>query len=212
MGTEPACCNPSRADAEPAGIAAESPGAPARSLGGKSKGPPTLTGMVSLDGGASLMGAEGPESIPADREGPVREVVVDPFWIDSCAVSNLRFEAFVDATGYATDAERYGWSFVFGGPAPRRVSGHSRRRRRRRGGARSTAPAGANRRGRIPRLDDRLRSPRRSRLLARRRGLLRMEPARGCRARPSGSTRLAAGWCRSTFPGATSWSRVASTG
>ena len=48
----------------------------------------------------------------------MREVEVDAFWIDSCAVSNQRFAAFADATQYVTDAERYGWSFVFGGLLP----------------------------------------------------------------------------------------------
>jgi formylglycine-generating enzyme required for sulfatase activity len=52
---------------------------------------------------------------PLDGEGPVREVEVDPFEIDSYAVSNQQFDAFVTATGYTTDAERYGWSFVFAG-------------------------------------------------------------------------------------------------
>jgi formylglycine-generating enzyme required for sulfatase activity len=74
--------------------------------------------MVSLGGGTFLMGAEGPGCIPGDGEGPVREVKVEAFSIDPCAVSNRRFGAFVDATGYETDAERYGWSFVFGGLLP----------------------------------------------------------------------------------------------
>lgn len=74
--------------------------------------------MVSLDGGTFLMGAEGPDCIPGDGEGPVREVEVDAFWIDPCAVSNRRFAEFVDATGHVTDAERCGWSFVFGGLLP----------------------------------------------------------------------------------------------
>jgi formylglycine-generating enzyme required for sulfatase activity len=34
------------------------------------------------------------------------------------AVSNLRFGTFVDATGYVTEAERDGWSFVFAGRLP----------------------------------------------------------------------------------------------
>ncbi len=79
---------------------------------------PQLSEMVSLKGGAFLMGAEGPECVLADREGPVREVEVSAFSIDPCAVSNRRFAAFVDATDYVTDAERYGWSFVFGGLLP----------------------------------------------------------------------------------------------
>ena len=43
----------------------------------------------------------------------VREVTIRPFRIGACAVSNERFAEFVEATGHATDAERYGWSFVF---------------------------------------------------------------------------------------------------
>jgi formylglycine-generating enzyme required for sulfatase activity len=76
------------------------------------------TSMVSLEGGTFLMGAEGPECVAGDGEGPVREVEVGAFAIDPCAVSNSRFAAFVEATGHVTDAEGYGWSFVFGGLLP----------------------------------------------------------------------------------------------
>lgn len=75
-----------------------------------------LTGLVELEGGRFLMGSE--EGYPADGEGPVREVAVGPFAIDIHAVSNERFRRFVDATGYVTEAERYGWSFVFAGLLP----------------------------------------------------------------------------------------------
>lgn len=75
-------------------------------------------GMVLLSGGAFLMGTDDARGYAADGEGPVREVSLSPFWIDAYAVSNARFAAFVDATGYVTDAERYGWSFVFGGLLP----------------------------------------------------------------------------------------------
>jgi formylglycine-generating enzyme required for sulfatase activity len=40
-------------------------------------------------------------------------VAVDPFWIDSCAVTNDQFAAFVSATAYVTEAEKFGWSYVF---------------------------------------------------------------------------------------------------
>lgn len=76
-------------------------------------------GMVLLDGGPFLMGAEGPETWMADGEGPVREVSVSPFWIDRTTVTNDRFAAFVDATGYETEAERFGWSFVFHDQIPK---------------------------------------------------------------------------------------------
>ena len=52
---------------------------------------------------------------PDDGEGPVRKVTLAPFAIACHAVSNLQFGEFVRATGYTTDAERHGWSFVFAG-------------------------------------------------------------------------------------------------
>jgi len=96
--------------------------------------------MVRLDGGAFLMGTEDGEGYPADGEGPVREVRLRPFWIDATAVSNARFAAFASATGYVTDAERYGWSFVFGGLLPDDfpdTAGAARAPRRRRGSRRA---------------------------------------------------------------------------
>jgi formylglycine-generating enzyme len=48
----------------------------------------------------------------------VRRVEVSPFWIDACAVSTADFAAFVDATGHVTEAEAFGWSFVFAGLLP----------------------------------------------------------------------------------------------
>jgi len=74
--------------------------------------------LVELDGGVFLMGSEGPDAVPGDAEGPVREVAVAPFAIDAHAVTNDRFAAFVAATGHVTDAERFGWSFVFAGMLP----------------------------------------------------------------------------------------------
>ena len=70
-------------------------------------------GMVSLPGGEFRMGTEDAEGFPADGEGPVRTVKVAPFRIDRCAVSNDEFAAFVAETGYGTEAERIGWSYVF---------------------------------------------------------------------------------------------------
>lgn len=54
----------------------------------------------------------------ADGEGPVRAVDVGPFWIDAYAVSNDAFARFARATGYRSDAERHGTSFVFAGHLP----------------------------------------------------------------------------------------------
>jgi formylglycine-generating enzyme required for sulfatase activity len=75
-------------------------------------------GMVALDGGAFLMGSNDRWAYLGDGEGPVRRVSVRPFWIDRDAVSNARFAEFVEATGYVTESEHYGWSFVFAGLLP----------------------------------------------------------------------------------------------
>ena len=69
--------------------------------------------MVELPGGRFLMGAEDAEGFPADGEGPIREVEVAPFYIDAAVVTNADFSRFVKSTRYVTDAERFGWSFVF---------------------------------------------------------------------------------------------------
>ena len=69
--------------------------------------------MVTLPGGTFLMGTDYSEAFPEDGEGPVRPVTLDAFSIDRFPVTNERFAEFVAATGYRTDAERFGWSFVF---------------------------------------------------------------------------------------------------
>jgi formylglycine-generating enzyme required for sulfatase activity len=64
------------------------------------------------------MGTEAADGYPADGEGPVHTVGISPFRVAPHAVSNSEFGEFAEATGHVTDAERYGWSFVFGGLLP----------------------------------------------------------------------------------------------
>lgn len=64
------------------------------------------------------MGTNSREGYPSDGEGPVRTVRLEPFWMDSTVVSNAQFARFVSATGYVTEAERFGWSHVFAGLLP----------------------------------------------------------------------------------------------
>ncbi|GAB3686643.1 formylglycine-generating enzyme family protein [Salinarchaeum chitinilyticum] len=59
------------------------------------------------------MGTDSDVGFPEDGEGPAREVTVDPFYVDKYAVTNGQFLEFIRETGYTTDAEQYGWSFVF---------------------------------------------------------------------------------------------------
>jgi formylglycine-generating enzyme len=98
------CCAASRAD----GAAQATPTVAA----GRS-GAPDRDGMIALPGGRFLMGAEDADGFAQDGEGPVREVELAPFSIDPATVTNRQFARFVEATGYRTEAEAFGWSFVF---------------------------------------------------------------------------------------------------
>lgn len=69
--------------------------------------------LVYIEGGTYLMGTESREGFPADGEGPIRKVTMRGFYMSPYTVNNQEFKAFVDATGYVTEAERFGWSYVF---------------------------------------------------------------------------------------------------
>jgi formylglycine-generating enzyme required for sulfatase activity len=60
------------------------------------------TGMILIPAGRFKMGSEDfrPE------EAPIREAVVESFWIDSHDVTNAQFAKFVAETGYVTVSER----------------------------------------------------------------------------------------------------------
>jgi formylglycine-generating enzyme required for sulfatase activity len=70
-------------------------------------------GMVFLEGGVYLMGNGTRQGFSADGEGPVHEVEISPFYIDAATVTNSQFAEFIKETGYKTEAEKFGWSFVF---------------------------------------------------------------------------------------------------
>ncbi|WP_436776381.1 SUMF1/EgtB/PvdO family nonheme iron enzyme, partial [Yinghuangia sp. YIM S09857] len=106
----PSCCMPGRVAATANDITpAPSRGAD-RDVG--------FDGMAVLSGGEFLMGTDDAEGFPSDGEGPIRPVRVDPFAVDTRAVDNARFAEFVAATGYVTEAERIGWSYVFAAFVP----------------------------------------------------------------------------------------------
>ncbi|XP_013003703.1 inactive C-alpha-formylglycine-generating enzyme 2 isoform X3 [Cavia porcellus] len=67
--------------------------------------------MVQLLGGQFLMGTDASDA--RDGEGPAREVTVKPFAIDIFPVTNKDFREFVREKKYRTEAELFGWSFVF---------------------------------------------------------------------------------------------------
>lgn len=65
--------------------------------------------MVLIPGGAFFMG-----DVSGDRdEKPVHRVVVDGFFMAQTETTHAAFKTFVEATGYVTDAERSGGSYVW---------------------------------------------------------------------------------------------------
>jgi formylglycine-generating enzyme len=105
------CCAPGRGD-EPAASAST----PLPGLAGT--GADAMPTMVTLEGGSFRMGSVDARAYAADGEGPIHVVELAPFRIDAVTVSNARFATFIDSTGHLTDAERFGWSFVFAGFLP----------------------------------------------------------------------------------------------
>ncbi|MEP1354207.1 MAG: formylglycine-generating enzyme family protein [Tateyamaria sp.] len=67
---------------------------------------------VDVPGGTSFLGTNAPE-IAGDGESPMRRKKLKPFRIGATAVTNKDFSEFVAATDYVTEAENFGWSFVF---------------------------------------------------------------------------------------------------
>lgn len=108
--TKSSCCTPARAGtkSEPAVIS------------GNGSYPGDL---VAIPGGKALIGTNAP-LIKVDGEGPQRTIRMKPFSIAKTAVTNAEFQAFVEATDYRTEAEAYGWSFVFHTQVPKAV-GHT---------------------------------------------------------------------------------------
>lgn len=96
------CCSPSRE------------GGLARAQG-ETATKASLDGMSLIPAQTFLMGSDSHHVFYVDQEGPVREQSVEAFWIDQTAVTTEAFAEFVEATGYETEAEKFGWSFVFDG-------------------------------------------------------------------------------------------------
>ena len=103
-----ACCGPSRASSE--GTSSERPPV---------DNPPSHTAatsgleMVTIPAGEFRMGTDSARANPYDGESPVRTVSLPAFRIAPTCVTNAQFAAFTEATGHITDAEAFGWSYVF---------------------------------------------------------------------------------------------------
>ncbi|KAG5889597.1 hypothetical protein JTB14_024018 [Gonioctena quinquepunctata] len=78
----------------------------------KQKLPINTSNMVLISGNTFEMGTNKPV-FASDHEGPMRNVTVKTFYLDKYEVSNQNFYDFVKDTGYITEAELFGDSFLF---------------------------------------------------------------------------------------------------
>jgi formylglycine-generating enzyme required for sulfatase activity len=69
-----------------------------------------LPEMVFVQGGTFRMGSE-----ESDNEKPPHEVRVSDFFIGKYPLTVAEFKQFIDATGYRTDADKYGSSYIWTG-------------------------------------------------------------------------------------------------
>lgn len=72
---------------------------------------PRTNQMVPIKGGDFMMGTDVPV-FKADGEGPPRRVTLPDYYLDVHEVSNDEFGLFVQQSGYLTEAEKFGNSFV----------------------------------------------------------------------------------------------------
>ena len=114
VGQKAHCCAPARTESNNRSMA--------DTIQPRSKNRSTK-GMILIPEDEFLMGTQDGEGYHSDGEGPVRRVRLDSYYIDVCAVTNTQFAQFVKSTSYKTEAETFGWSFVFHSLVPARVAG-----------------------------------------------------------------------------------------
>ncbi|WP_459213643.1 formylglycine-generating enzyme family protein [Paenibacillus dokdonensis] len=74
---------------------------------------PDTSSWPIIPEGTYILGTNDGEGFASDAEGPARPVHVQSFRISPHTVTNADYAAFVAATGYITEAEQFGWSYVF---------------------------------------------------------------------------------------------------
>jgi formylglycine-generating enzyme required for sulfatase activity len=79
--------------------------------------------MVFVQGGTFLMGSRKDDPNAAEDEKPLHEVQVSSFYMGKYEVTFSEFKAFVTETGFQTDAEKEGSSYVWVGENVEKKSG-----------------------------------------------------------------------------------------
>ncbi|MDN5901096.1 MAG: SUMF1/EgtB/PvdO family nonheme iron enzyme, partial [Brachybacterium sp.] len=69
-----------------------------------------LVPQATIPAGIFVMGDSSGDRNPMDGEVPLHEVALDAFTMDATTVTNDDFAGFTAATGYVTEAERFGVS------------------------------------------------------------------------------------------------------
>ncbi|WP_298859477.1 formylglycine-generating enzyme family protein [uncultured Sulfitobacter sp.] len=105
------CCTPSRSETVKQTIAPKPAPRSASDF---------LHESVEITGGTALVGTNNP-LVADDGEGPLRKTQIKPFRLGRTCVTNRSFADFVQATSYVTEAERFGWSFVFWSQVPAHI-------------------------------------------------------------------------------------------
>lgn len=73
--------------------------------------------FVFIPAGKCVIGTEEGDPMAFGDEHPLHELMIDyDYWCGRYHVTNKQFEAFVEATGFITNAEKEGWAFVFNVP------------------------------------------------------------------------------------------------
>lgn len=72
----------------------------------------TALPFCEIPGGRAMVGTAKPH-LPDDGEGPLKSKRLAPFRMSPTAITNEMFAEFVAQTDYVTEAEDFGWSFVF---------------------------------------------------------------------------------------------------
>lgn len=99
--TEPkSCCGPSRSGKASA----------AAQIDARREARPQ--NCIEVPGGLGLIGTQTPQ-ILADGEGPMKRKKLRALLWEPGAVTVAQFRAFVEATGFVTEADQFGWTFVF---------------------------------------------------------------------------------------------------
>lgn len=76
---------------------------------------------LPIPGGTGLTGTRSPQ-IMDDGESPLKRHRIAAFRMSATCVTNAQFSDFVRDTGYTTEAESIGWSFVFWSEVPEAIA------------------------------------------------------------------------------------------